>query len=99
MLVASMITWTEDRLLSRESISTVPETLVNSPRTLLTIMWRTEKWTLLWLGSISQCVRPGRLEMAVAEDIVWLQVRAGSGGLTCYYNIHSTIESQVLEYP
>ena len=30
----------------------VPATFSKAPRTALTIMWRTENWTLLWTGSM-----------------------------------------------
>ena len=54
MLAASIEASIFERVGSASSDWTVPETFPNSPRTLLTIMWRTENWALVWAGSRSQ---------------------------------------------
>jgi len=53
-LAASISASIFERLGSASSAWTVPETFPNSPRTLLTIRWRTENWTLVCAGSRSQ---------------------------------------------
>src|SRR5205814_4608900 len=54
MLLASILTSTVDFVGSLSSMVTVPSTLSNVPRTVLTIMWRTENCALLWAASMTQ---------------------------------------------
>src|SRR6266849_980582 len=50
--VASMVTSTDDLLMSLSSICTVPLTFVNAPRTVDRTRWRTANCAAEWFGSI-----------------------------------------------
>jgi len=49
---ASMVTSTDDLLMSLSSICTVPLTFVNAPRTVEIARWRTANCAAEWFGSI-----------------------------------------------